>query len=65
MTSLVKMHLGGDLITAVSHFEFTRAQFSPSIIPGQANKQITSISCLPFCKELITSVHARAEVLCE
>jgi hypothetical protein len=37
----------------------------PRIIPGKAVKQFTSTSCLPFRKELITFVHARAEKQCE
>jgi hypothetical protein len=36
------------LIKAIGHIEFTTAQFSHSIIPGQAVKQITSTSCLHF-----------------
>jgi hypothetical protein len=39
-------------ITAVSHIEFTRAQFSHRIVSGQAVKQFTSTSCLHFRKEL-------------
>jgi hypothetical protein len=38
---------------------------SHRIVPGQAVKQFTSTSWFHFRKELITSVHARAEVQCE
>jgi hypothetical protein len=37
---------------AVSHIEFTRAQFNHHIVPGQAVKQFTSTSCLHFRKKL-------------
>jgi hypothetical protein len=35
-----------------NHIEFTRAQFSHRIAPGQAVKQFTSSSCSHFRKEL-------------
>jgi hypothetical protein len=35
-----------------NHFEFTRAQFSHRIVPGQVVKQFTSTSCPYFRKEL-------------
>jgi hypothetical protein len=37
---------------AESHIEFTRAQFSHHIVPGQAVKQFTSTSCFHIHKEL-------------
>jgi hypothetical protein len=37
---------------AVSHIEFTRAQFSHRSVPVQAAKQFTSTSCLHFRKGL-------------
>jgi hypothetical protein len=37
-------------------------QFSYLQFAGQAVNQFSSTSCLHFSKELITSVHARAEV---
>jgi hypothetical protein len=52
-------------IRAVIHTEFTRAEFGQPIIPGKAVKPFTSTSCLHFRKELITAVHARAEVQCK
>jgi hypothetical protein len=36
----------------ISHIEFTRAQFSHHIIPGQAVKQFINASGLHFLKEL-------------
>jgi hypothetical protein len=42
--------------TAVSHIEFTRAQFGKRIVPGLAIKQFTSTSCFHFRQEEVTSV---------
>jgi hypothetical protein len=61
ITSDMPWSSGSVEIMEVSHTELTRAQFSHRIVLGQAVKQFISTSC-HFHKELITSVHARAEV---
>ena len=46
------------------HIEFTRAQFSHRIFPGQAVKQFTSSRCFHFHNELlVTSIQSHVKAV--